>query len=105
MSGTLPTELGKLTQLRLLKIVHTRFVGTIPQELFVLQNMEILHLTNNQLTGPIPRPDMPIVKELMIARNSLTGTLPTELGNLKKLENLEGKSLVMKNNVRDQSNC
>jgi hypothetical protein len=25
----------------------------------------------------------------MISRNSLTGTLPTELGSLKKLENLE----------------
>ena len=63
--GSLPAELGKLTNLKEIRIIapHTggamvecrNFLeGPIPPELGNLTNLEVLNISDNSLTGPIP---------------------------------------------------
>ena len=64
MEGTLPTELGDLSDLLALYLDSNKLNGTIPNELSRLTSLVDLRLGVNQFTG----------------------TLPTELGRLTKLE-------------------
>ena len=54
LEGTIPPELGILTDLRTLDLNGNDLTGNIPQELANLPNLETLDLGNNQLTGEIP---------------------------------------------------
>ena len=64
--------------------------GSIPAELGSLSNLESLTLNNNALTGPIPTElgSLTALRYLLLGGNELTGPIPTELGNLSNLENL-----------------
>ena len=66
LTGTLPAELGNLSNLRVLVIYSNTLTGSIPAELSNLSNLEILNINTN----------------------TLTGSIPTELGNLSKLTSL-----------------
>lgn len=70
ITGALPSEIGKLKKLKILKANDNEMTG-IPAEVGQLNNLEVLDLSNNQLTG-----------------------LPNELANLKKLRmlNLSGNN-------------
>ena len=61
--------------------------GTIPAELGNLSNLEWLWLNGNQLTGGIPSElgSLANLQELDIGYNQLTGTIPSELGDLSEL--------------------
>ncbi|MDO5971993.1 immunoglobulin domain-containing protein [Flavivirga aquimarina] len=78
---------GSVTQLRL---PNNQLVGTIPTELGNLSDLEFLHLSTNQLTGSIPISLGGLIKlkTLWCDENNLSGTIPSELGNLSNLENL-----------------
>ena len=54
MSGTIPAELGSLTNLGYLNLLSNQLSGTIPAELGSLTNLEALYISGNQLTGCIP---------------------------------------------------
>jgi len=53
-SGSIPTELGMLSELRALILYWNELDGPIPTELGRLTNLEYLELTNNMLSGTIP---------------------------------------------------
>ena len=55
LSGTIPTELGSLANLRILWLGGNQLSGTIPAELGDLANLRELYLGSNQLSGTIPR--------------------------------------------------
>ena len=61
----------------------THLTGTIPEELGSLTNLKSLALSGNQLTGTIPEElgNLTNLKSLSIWDNQLTGTIPEELGN------------------------
>ena len=113
--GSIPPELGSLSELFSLFIAYNNLTGPIPPELGSLANLESLYLGNNDLTGPIP-PELgslsrlrilslgyndltgPILPALASLRdllwiilndNDLTGPIPAELGNLARLEELD----------------
>ena len=90
LHGTLPRELGKLTQLRSLSLARTRLEGTIPPELGELANLTSLWLYTTALKGAIPPElgNLGNLEELGLFSNNLTGTIPSELGNLGKLGRL-----------------
>lgn len=52
--GTIPTEFGKLSSLILLDLQHNAFQGTIPIQLGNLPAINFLLLSGNQLNGSIP---------------------------------------------------
>ena len=54
MKGTIPSELGKLTNLKVLNLSDNELSGTIPPELGKLTNLEELYLWDNGLSGTIP---------------------------------------------------
>ena len=49
--GTMPSELGLLTNLEVLSLANNRLTGTIPIELGALQSLTNLDLSGNSLTG------------------------------------------------------
>jgi Leucine-rich repeat (LRR) protein len=90
LTGTIPTELGNLSNLTRLSLSSNKLTGTIPTELGNLSNLTRLSLSSNQLTGTIPTElgNLSNLTRLSLSSNQLTGTIPTELGNLSQLEYL-----------------
>ena len=90
LNGTIPSELGNLTNLKELLLNDNQLNGTIPSEFGDLTNLEKLRLHSSQLSGTIPTElgNLTNLKELLLDNNQLSGTIPTELGNLTNLEKL-----------------
>lgn len=90
LKGSIPPELGNLSQLRSLLLTGNSLTGSIPPELARLTLLESLWLHGNHLTGPIP-PEfggMPRLQSLLLGDNSLTGPIPRELARLSTLRDL-----------------
>ena len=54
LTGPLPQELARLSNLEYLYLNTNRLTGEIPAELGDLSNLHFLHLDGNELTGPLP---------------------------------------------------
>jgi len=83
--GTLPTEIGLLTNLAHLDIEgNNDLVGNIPTEIGKLQMLKELHLGKNLLKGSIPSEigELSQLQSLELNDNKLTGNIPTEIENL-----------------------
>ena len=91
LTGTIPSELGSLTNLRSLHLSANGLTGAIPAELGSLANLETLELSNNELTGSIPEELglLANLESLALSNNGLTGSIPAELGSLANLRTLE----------------
>ncbi|HEY9623287.1 MAG TPA: DUF4347 domain-containing protein [Crinalium sp.] len=87
LSGTIPTELGNLTNLATLALPTNQLTGTIPTELGNLTNLSLLNLARNQLTGTIPTwvTNLSRLQILNLRQNQLTGAIPSGLGSLTYL--------------------
>ena len=90
LTGTLPAELGGLSNLTDLVLYNNGLTGEIPPELGGLSNLTGLFLHGNQLTGEIP-PELGRLSNLWglsLDSNQLTGEIPPELGGLSNLTHL-----------------
>ena len=90
LTGTIPKELGNLSQLQGLYLGDNQLTGSIPKELGNLSNLQRLYLYNNQLTDSIPKElgNLSNLQWLYLDNNQLTGTIPKELDNLSNLQAL-----------------
>ena len=90
LSGEIPRELGKLTQLTELGLHANQLSGEIPRELGKLTQLTELGLHANQLSGEIPRElgKLTQLTELGLHANQLSGEIPRELGKLTQLTEL-----------------
>ena len=88
LTGVIPTELGELSELRLLHLYGNDLGGEIPPELGNLANLDTLDLGDNRLTGHIPSElgQLSRLVSLDLSANQLTGTVPAEVGDLERLE-------------------
>ena len=88
--GTIPSELGNLSNLQGLSLWGNRLTGGIPKELGSLANLRSLWLSGNQLTGVIPKElgNLSNLRSLYLGGNQLTGEIPPELGGLSNLQGL-----------------
>ena len=97
LTGPIPPELGKLSNLTILDLDINDLTGPIPPELGNLSNLGYLKLSGNSLTGPIPAElgGLSLLISLDLGLNDLTGPIPAELGNLANLFalNLDGNDL------------
>jgi Leucine-rich repeat (LRR) protein len=87
LTGSIPPEIGSLTNLERLELYGNELTGSIPSEMWNLTNLKLLYLRNNQLTGSIP-PEIGNLTNLITLRlgiNQLTGSIPPEIGNLTNL--------------------
>jgi Leucine-rich repeat (LRR) protein len=91
LTGSIPAELGDISNLVYLFLSNNQLTGSIPAELGNLSNLQTLSLGSNQLTGSIPAElaSLSNLQQLELSRNQLTGSIPAELGNLSNLHNVE----------------
>ena len=90
LHGQIPSELGNLASLEKLYIQSNGLSGPIPSSLGNLTNLESLELRDNRLSGSIPASlgSLTTLKQLNLDSNGLSGSIPSELGNLTNLEEL-----------------
>ena len=92
ISGTIPEEIGRLTDLIAVDIDDNSLTGTLPSSLFQLTSLEAIDLNSNQLTGTISN-DIGDLQNLVVVQldnNDFSGPMPTD--GLFQLEAL-GKSI------------
>lgn len=97
LSGTLPTELGYMQKLETFQSEFNRISGTIPSEMARMISLKNLRLSNTRISGTMPpvgievfgttKPRLGNVESLVLDHNRLSGTLPTLLQHLTKMEN------------------
>ena len=96
LTGTLPSEIGRLTELTSLNLGNlgggpfNSLTGPIPPELGELKKLEVLWLDSNYLSGNIP-PEfggLESLQTVFLDGNQLTGPIPPELGNIPLLYKL-----------------
>ena len=90
LTGSIPPELGNLTNLKILVLDENQLTGTIPSQLGSLSELTEIDIGNNQLTGSIPSQlgSLANLESLGLNDNQLSGSIPATLGNLSKLETL-----------------
>ena len=91
LSGTLPPELGGLSNLRWLHLGGGSLSGEIPEWLVGLSNLRRLTISYNDFSGEIPAwlGQLPNLISLDLRSNDLTGTIPPELGGLTNMRSLD----------------
>jgi hypothetical protein len=87
LTGEIPSEMGNLTNLTNLGLEENQLTGEIPPEIGNLTNLTYLKLDGNQLTGEIPPEigNLTNLTTLHLSFNQLTGEIPVEIGNLTNL--------------------
>lgn len=86
--GMIPTEIGRLQQLRTLQLQHNNLTGWIPEQLCEMKKLHKLSLRGNCMSGPIPK-DIGRLTSLVflsLRNNEFSGPIPDSIGNCKALE-------------------
>jgi Leucine-rich repeat (LRR) protein len=89
MYGEFPFTLAFQTSLTDLYLSHNYIKGTIPAEIESIRGLERLYLDYNQISGHIPSKfftKMTNIREIVLERNALTGTIPTGMSVMTRLE-------------------
>ena len=83
LTGEIPKEIGKLTNLKWLSLHNNQLTGEIPKEIGKLTNLQQLELSSNSLTGEIPKEigKLTNLRRLNLYNNQLTGEIPKEIGH------------------------
>ncbi|XP_057513897.1 probable LRR receptor-like serine/threonine-protein kinase At3g47570 [Actinidia eriantha] len=88
LSGEIPSSIGNLTLLKQLWLLENNLQGNIPTSFGNCKGLLQLNFYDNNLTGNIPREVIGLSSlsiSLDLSRNSLSGPLPLEVGNLRNL--------------------
>jgi hypothetical protein len=91
LNGAIPAELGDLAQLRRLRLYQNELIGVIPSELGNLSQLRHLLLGENQLIGPIPATlgGLANLRTLKLNSNHLTGPIWPVMGSLSNLDDID----------------
>ncbi|WCJ42955.1 Receptor kinase-like protein Xa21 [Euphorbia peplus] len=85
LEGFIPKTIGKLRKLQGISINSNRIQGTIPSELCGLESLNVIYLGENELSEKIPSclGDLKSMRYLNLGSNKLTFTIPSTLFRLK----------------------
>ncbi|GKV42362.1 hypothetical protein SLEP1_g49773 [Rubroshorea leprosula] len=78
LTGEIPQEIGKFTQIHALNFSHNRLMGLIPVTLSKLSQIESLDLCCNNLSGNIPPEltNLNFLEVFNVSHNNLSGQIP-----------------------------
>lgn len=95
MTGTIPTEIGLLTDLASISLTNSTLSGTIPTEIGALTQLRRLWLYNNDLTGQIPDAlnNLPLLEVVELHSNEFVGDMPAGVCTSIGQSDYEYKSL------------
>ncbi|KAA8535531.1 hypothetical protein F0562_030534 [Nyssa sinensis] len=94
IQGIIPPTLFHCRMLQNISLWNNRFSGQIPEELGTLSKVQILYLGCNYFTGTIPSSVANLstlqllceLTDLSLSYNKLEGSIPRDIGSLRKLE-------------------
>ncbi|PON50875.1 Tyrosine-protein kinase [Trema orientale] len=100
LGGALPSILDTCPKLSMVDLSLNEINGSIPATFFSSRTLTNLNLSLNHLTGPISLggghvsellylPSSPVIEYLDLSRNSLSGVLPSDMGNMINLKLLD----------------
>lgn len=103
LTGTIPLEIGNLTNLELLDLRSQNLNGIIPVTIGDLKSLIWLDLGENKLSGILPNSlgNLIELEFLSIRMNQFTGQLPDTLGNLVGLNYLTADQNYFTGNLPD----
>jgi hypothetical protein len=95
ITGTFPTEIGKMTGLASFSLTNTTVHGTIPSEIGKLTGLRRLWLYGNSLHGTIPSEigSLPILEVGEFYGNAFEGSMPAGACNAVASATYEYKEL------------
>ena len=77
LAGELPSSLGNMKSLQVLRLYDNIISGILPLSLFTMKSLTVLDLDNNQLYGTLPTEiSMPALTNLSLSSNQIGGYLP-----------------------------
>ena len=90
LKNSLPTELLKLSTLKMVSLTKNELEGALPESGVWPQNLEYLDVRTNRMSGQLPSEigDLGNLKVLGLSNNDFKGTLPTSWGTLGRLQTL-----------------
>jgi len=90
ISGSIPDEISSLTKLRSIFAYDNNLIGTIPHNLGRLSKIEMIDISDNEIHGNIPATigELKKLRKLVVKNMKLDGSLPESMGKLKNLEML-----------------
>ena len=98
LTGSIPSEIGFLTSLEMLVTDENRLMGSVPSEIGLLTNLNIIKISELSLVFRVKPIHFPMILLVLTQsydspcfasdRNSLTGTIPTEMEGLLSLDRL-----------------
>ncbi|XP_019169557.1 PREDICTED: probable LRR receptor-like serine/threonine-protein kinase At4g36180 [Ipomoea nil] len=76
--GSIPQEIGYLSNIHTLNLSHNHFTGSIPTTFSNLKQIECLDLSHNRLNGQIPQEliELNFLSIFYVAFNNLSGRIP-----------------------------
>jgi hypothetical protein len=90
LTGTLPSELGQLTNLQKINFQYNNLSGSLSTEFGRWTDLSIIAAGNNAFTGTIPTETglWESMKTIGFESNNFFGNLPKEWGNLENIEKI-----------------
>ncbi|CAJ1952382.1 unnamed protein product [Cylindrotheca closterium] len=90
LTGTIPLSFKNMVGLRGLYLFNNLFRGEIPSEIGELSLLNFIHLDKNFLTGTLPTTLGRLnLEELFISRQDISGPIPSELGNIHRINAID----------------
>ncbi len=101
LNGTLPVEIGNLSELKRLFLHKNQLTGIIPLEIKNLTNLTYLWLNSNNLNGVVPEEigDLTNLESLDLSYNELMGSIPSAIENLTSLTSLNLRTNKLTGNI------
>ena len=90
LSGSLPSEVEALTELRTIDVSSNMITGSIPPGARKLSNLQSLNVEMNMISGSITSDFgmLTALTDLNLAENAISGSLPTTIGDIESLVTL-----------------
>ncbi|KAM0928658.1 hypothetical protein ACQ4PT_002617 [Festuca glaucescens] len=92
-SGSVPQTFSSLSMLGILSVQYNQLSGLVPQAMYNMSGLKIMSFVGNgNLTGTFPNNDsfrLPMLQQIMLARNKFTGRFPSGLATCKYLKKID----------------